>query len=114
MKIEKELKSKINYLFDILKKNNVDQITISFYGSGDDGNMEFNDIVGEINLDEPTIYDISLEELICNISDHILDKKGIDYANGAGNNGVIVYTVEGKQIDMEYQVIQNAEYSFNV
>lgn len=114
MKIEKELKSKINYLFDILGKNNVDKMTINFYGSGDDGNMEVSDIAGEINLEEPTIYDATLWELICDITDRILDKKGIDYANGQGNSGCVVYTVEGKQVDMEYLVTKDAEYSFNV
>lgn len=126
MKIEKELKSKINYLFDILGKNNVDKMTISFYGSGDDGNMEVCSVISSknthdrtdvdcvINLDEPTIYDATLWELICDITDSILDKKGIDYANGQGNSGCVVYTVEGKQVDMEYLVTKDAEYSFNV
>lgn len=126
MKIEKELKSKINYLFDILGKNNVDKITISFYGSGDDGNMEVGSVISNknthdrtdvdcvINLDEPTIYDVTLWELICDITDRVLDKKGVDYANGQGNSGCVVYTVEGKQVDMEYLVTKDAEYSFNV
>lgn len=116
MKIEKELKSKINYLFDILKKNDVKELTISFYGSGDDGTMEVSDIRshGELNLEEPTIYDLDLRDLIYNISDHILDKRGVDYENGHGNNGCIIYTVEGKQVDMEYLVTKDAEYSFNV
>ena len=126
MKIEKDLKNKINYLFDILGKNNVDKMNISFYGSCDDGNMEVDSVISSknthdrtdvdcaINLDEPTIYDCNLWELICDITDRILDKKGVDYANGQGNSGCVVYTVEGKQVDMEYLVTEDAEYSFNV
>ena len=120
MKLKKEIKDKINYLFDVLDKNGIGTMTVSFYGSGDDGNMEVSELLDKenvwknLNTDEPTIYDCDLWELICFVSDHILDQKGIDYANGQGNNGCISYSVNDKTIDIGYQVITDAEYKFSV
>lgn len=127
MKLQKEIKNKINYLFDILDKNGVVSMVVNFYGSGDDGNMEISDIIDknknqkEIDLDEPTIYDngykgghITLWELICEVNDSILDEKEVDYCNNSGNNGCVVFTVEGKKVHMEYQVISDVEYDFEI
>ena len=136
MKLAKELKERINYLFDIFNKNNIQSVEVTFYGSGDDGDMELGDVIlndpeGKVvyaehdymNWDEPTIFKfehrvanehISLYELLTSVSDFLLDQKGIDYCNGSGNNGRITYTIKDKQVHMDYVVKRDAEYSFNV
>lgn len=113
-------------MFDIFDKNNIKEVTINFYGSGDDGNMEMGDVLvnsdddkirfaGDFNWDEPTIFgDINLYDLIREVSDTLLDKKGIDYANGNGNEGCITYTVKNKDVSMSYLITEDAEYNFSV
>jgi hypothetical protein len=122
MKINKEYKEKVNYLFDILSKNGIDEVQVSFYGSGDDGNMELSETYPdkkEFSWDEPTIFSIgkinyTLYDLVINISDYILEMKCIDYANGDGNRGSIYYNIKERKVDMEYLVTHDEEYSFNI
>ena len=119
MKLDNKIKNMINYLFKILEENKICELGVSFYGSGDDGNMEI-DAPSCLNLKEPTIFPLNdahvhnLDDLILEISDYILDKKSIDYSNGAGNNGAIVYTTEGKKVTINYLVTKDAEYNFSV
>ena len=122
MKINKEYKEKVNYLFDILSKNGIDEVQVSFYGSGDDGNMELSEThpdKKEFSWDEPTIFwrwesNYTLYDLIANISDYFLDSKCIDYANGDGNRGSIYYNIKERKVDMEYLVTHEEEYSFDI
>jgi hypothetical protein len=139
MKLEKELKSRLNYLFDIFERNNILEVQINFYGSGDDGNMEVGHALlnpppgppsefkfaDDVIWDEPTIFNdpryppsenvlINLGDLVREVSNDLLDKKGIDYVNGNGNEGSITYTVKGKDVSMAYLVTEDAEYNFSV
>lgn len=132
MKLNKEVKQKINYLFDVFEKNGVETVQINFYGSGDDGNMELGEVVykkpvkGEINWDEPTIFEtgcdpclvdyqnFDLYKLTIHVSDWMLSEKDIDYCNGQGNSGCIFYNVDEKSVKMEYVVTNDAEYEFSV
>lgn len=134
MVLDKELKEKINYLFAVLDKNDVKEVRIDFYGSGDDGNMELgetfdksstdkNFVRGSVNWDEPTIFDrnsycgttnMSLYELITDVSDHLLDMKGVDYSNGDGNQGCVVFDVVEKQVNLSYIVRQDEECSIKI
>lgn len=128
MKLNKENKQKINYIFDVLKQNKINVLIVRFFGSGDDGNMEIDSYDGpEIDLDEPTIFvesvykdgkyqpdNISLEQVIYIVSDYMLDEKGIDYANGNGNDGTITFTVSNRNVSMNYLVTDTEEYEFSV
>lgn len=125
MKIDKDLKDKLNYLFDIFDKNNLLEVNVNFYGSGDDGNMELGHALlrsedkkiryaDDLNWDEPTIFNDSLHELLLDVSDFLLDKKCIDYRNGNGNQGNITYTVKDKNVFMSYLVTEDAEYEFSL
>jgi hypothetical protein len=129
MKLKKEYKDKINYLFDVLKKNDIKVLDVNFSGSGDEGNMEINGHDGpdNVNFDEPTIFQddiwsngsykkdyVPLEELIYNVADYVLNERGVDYANGNGNDGTVYFEVEKRQISMTYLVTTDERYSFNV
>ena len=67
-----------------------------------------------LTMCEPTIFQDDLEDLIFDVAVHILDKRGIDYANGFGNEGNVYFEVEKKQISMNYLVTTDECYSFNV
>ena len=126
MKLNKEIKQKVNYIFDILEKNKVNVLVVRFFGSGDDGNMEIDSYDGpEIDLDEPTIFvesvykngryepdNVGLEHVIFIFSEYMLDEKGIDYANGNGNDGTITFTVSNRNVSMSYLVTHDEEYEF--
>lgn len=116
MKLKKDIKDKINYIFDVLKKNDIKVLDVSFSGSGDEGNMKIDGHDGpdHVCFNEPTIFQNDLEELICDVAEHILDKRGIDYVNGFGNEGTVYFEVEKKQISMNYLVTTDECYSFNV
>lgn len=128
MKLNKENKQKINYIFDILEQNKINVLVVRFFGSGDDGNMEIDSYDGpEIDLDEPTIFvesvfkngkyepdNVSLEHVIFSVCDYMLDSKGIDYANGNGNDGTISFTVSNRNVSMNYLVTDTKEYEFSV
>lgn len=128
MKLNKDNKQKINYIFDVLEQNKINVLIVRFFGSGDDGNMEIDSYDGpEIDLDEPTIFvesvykagkyepdNASLEQLIFNVCDYMLNTKGIDYANGNGNDGTISFTVRNRNVSMNYLVTDTEEYEFSV
>lgn len=128
MKLKKEIKQRINYIFDILQENKINVLVVRFFGSGDDGNMEIDSYDGpEIDTTEPTIFlgdtwkngkyekdNITLEQVIYDVCDYMLDQKGIDYANGNGNDGTISFTVKDKQVSMNYLVTDTEEYEFTV
>lgn len=124
MKLEKDIKNKINYIFDVLDKNKIKNVCVDFSGGGDDGNMEIASHDGDLKDEdifwiEPTIFGgerynyssnkmeksfYELQELILTVSEILLDYKGIDYANGNGNDGSICFDVKKKEINMFYQV----------
>lgn len=124
MKLEKNIKNKINYIFDVLDKNKIKNVCVDFSGGGDDGNMEIASHDGDLKDEdifwtEPTIFGgerynyssnkmensfYELQELILEVSEILLDYKGIDYANGNGNDGSICFDVKKKEINMFYQV----------
>lgn len=128
MKLNKENKQKINYIFDVLKQNKINVLIVRFFGSGDDGNMEIDSYDGpEIDLDEPTIFvesvykngtyqpdNVGLEHVIFSVCDYMLDSKGVDYANENGNEGTISFTVSNKNVSMNYLVTHDEEYEFSV
>jgi len=128
MKLNKENKQKINYIFDILEQNKINVLIVRFFGSGDDGNMEIDSYDGpEIDLSEPTIFvesvykngtyqpdNVGLEHVIFSVCDYMLDSKGIDYANGNGNDGTISFTVKNRNVSMNYLVTDTEEYEFSV
>jgi hypothetical protein len=127
MKLHKEYKDKINYIFDVLKKNDIKVLDVRFSGSGDEGNIEIDghDGPNHVDFDEPTIFQdkegfykkedyFPLEELIYSVCDYVLNERGVDYANGNGNDGAVYFEVEKRQISMTYLVTTDERYSFNV
>ena len=58
-----ERKKRIKYIFDILEKNDCENLTIQYSGGGDDGQMEISDFSStnddkvRMSLDEPTIFE---------------------------------------------------------
>ena len=124
MKLEKDIKNKINYIFDVLDKNKIKNVCVDFSGGGDDGNMEIASHDGDLKDEdifwtEPTIFGgerynyssnkmeksfYELQELILEVSEILLDYKGVYYANVNGNDGSICFDVKKKEINMFYQV----------
>lgn len=124
MKLEKDIKNKINYIFDVLDKNIIKNVCVDFSGGGDDGTMEIASHDGDVKDEdifwtEPTIFEdqkynyaarkmeksfFELQELILYVCEILLDYKGVDYMNGNGNDGSICFDVKKKEINMFYQV----------
>lgn len=121
--------AKCAYLFDALKKNGVRSIEMSFSGSGDDGQMEWQNVdyikEDDGKWDNLTIFNsygnaghhpgggydprLTLGQLVEEISEGVIDFYGIDYQNDEGNNGSIVFDVETGRISTTYQVYETKE-----
>lgn len=126
-----ELTAKCAYLFDTLKKNGVRRIEMSFSGSGDDGQVEWQNVdyipytlppikEDHDNWDDPTIFNsygnvkLTLGELVDEITEGVIDFYGVDYQNDEGNSGSVVFNVETGRISTTYQVYQTKEESLYI
>jgi hypothetical protein len=119
-----DLTAKCAYLFDTLKKNGVRSIEMSFSGSGDDGQMEWQnvDYIKEYDgsWDDLTIFNsygnvkLTLGELVDEITEGVIDFYGVDYQNDEGNSGSVVFDVETGRISTTYQVYQTKEESLYI
>ena len=121
-----ERKKRIKYIFDILEKNDCENLTIQYSGGGDDGQMEnsdfstTNDDKVRMSLDEPTIFEsmyyanenMDLFHLLEEIAESLLNKLGVDWVNGNGSCGEVYFDVKKKTVTVGYQVMEEKEAVF--
>ena len=121
-----ERKKRIKYIFDILEKNDCENLTIQYSGGGDDGQMELsgfsstNDDKVRMSLDEPTIFNslcyvdenMDLYHLLEEISENLLNKLDVDWVNGQGSCGEVYFDVKKKTVTVGYQVMEEKEAVF--
>jgi len=127
-----DITAKCAYLFDTLKKHGIKYIEVNFQGGGDDGQMDWGSVgyaTKDISLEEsqsiwesPTIFcwgggmsggkdkgNITIGELVDEISEGIVDFYDIDYCNNEGNNGGVLFNIETGKITTRYQVYETKE-----
>ena len=121
-----ERKKRIKYIFDILEKNDCENLTIQYSGGGDDGQMEISDFSStnddkvRMSLDEPTIFEsmyyanenMDLFHLLEEIAESLLNKLGVDWVNGNGSCGEVYFDVKKKTVTVGYQVMEEKEAVF--
>ena len=121
-----ERKKRIKYIFDILEKNDCENLTIQYSGGGDDGQMEIydfsstNDDKVRMSLDEPTIFEsmyysdenMDLFHLLQEIAESLLNKLGVDWVNGNGSCGDVYFDAKKKTVTVGYQVMEEKEAVF--
>ena len=121
-----ERKKRIKYIFDILEKNDCENLTIQYSVGGDDGQMEIyyfsstNDDKVRMSLDEPTIFEsmyyanenMDLFHLLEEIAESLLNKLGVDWVNGNGSCGEVYFDVKKKTVTVGYQVMEEKEAVF--
>jgi hypothetical protein len=121
-----ERKKRIKYIFDILEKNDCENLTIQYSGGGDDGQMELSDFSSKnddkmrMSLDEPTIFEsmyyanenLDLFHLLEEIAENLLNKLDVDWVNGNGSCGEVYFDVKKKTVTVGYQVVEEKEAVF--
>ena len=121
-----ERKNRIKYIFDILVKNNCENVTIRYSGGGDDGQMELSDFSSKnddkfrITLKEPTIFEsmyyanenLTFHHLLEETSENLLNQLGVDWVNGNGSCGEVFFDVKSKNVVVGYQVMEEKEAIF--
>jgi hypothetical protein len=118
-KREKYIKKHKEIVFDVLKNNHIESIVLTFQGGGDDGQFYIDSVnaddkdKAELFLEEPIPqYEIenikfvcpTVENAIMDLCNEILYFKDIDYSNGDGNNGDIVFDVKERKIAITYEI----------
>lgn len=106
------------YMFETLKKHGVNYLEVTFYGSGDDGQLDFGS-VGFVdkskekenpNLwDEETIFGNDLGSLVEEVAGGVIDFYDIDYCNNEGNDGSIFFDISSGRITTNYRIHTRAE-----
>jgi len=123
--MDADLTSKCAYLFETLKKANIQRITYEFCGSGDDGQMDMTQCVYadesyplSFEWDAHTIFSIphclplralTFIELTEDVVDGILIHYDIDFTNGEGNQGSITLDILEGKITTSYRVRKQKE-----
>lgn len=121
-----ERKKRIKYIFDILEKNDCENLTIQYSGGGDDGQMELSNFSSKdddkvrMSLDEPTIFEsmyyanenLDLFHLLEEIAENLLNKLDVDWVNGNGSCGEVFFDAKNKKITVGYQVVEEKEAVF--
>lgn len=118
-KREKYINKYKEVIFDVLKNNHIQSIVLTFQGGGDDGQFYIDSVnaddtvkdKADLFLEEPIPqYEIenikfpTVENAIMDLCYEILFFKDIDYANGDGNNGDIVFDVKERKIAVTYEI----------
>jgi|688.fasta_scaffold65925_3 hypothetical protein len=126
------IQEKKKIILDILDQNDVETLEISFNGQGDDGTMYVESVklkdgkyVGEnhpacIALQEPCpqyntqdgYEQENLHDSILDFCDKCLSAKDIDWVNGNGSDGIILFHVSKREVNMEYRISQYDDVSF--
>ena len=131
MRLTKEdRKVRLKYIFDVLDKNKCSEFCLSFSGGGDDGTMDVNGwettaedketqnkIIRQC-LDEPVIFedftqDQSFYNLLEDAGERFLHDLDVDWVNGMGNSGGIIFDVKNRKVRVTYQIIEDAETEFD-
>jgi len=127
-KREEFIKKSKEIVFDLLEENGIGQITYTFEGQGDDGNFYMDEIIHvdetllpneescKLFLEEPfpqyglneNRYDKTfiptVDDALNDLCNEILYLKNIDYCNGEGNSGNLVFDVKKREISITYYV----------
>lgn len=118
-------------LFDILKKNNVESVFVSFDGSGDSGGFDTVELTPETTqplLEETAIgfswssrhfpvpreSDPSLKDAIEIICYDILHIKHLGWETNEGSYGTFEFDVEKRKIRLEFKERTVSEYNHEI
>lgn len=127
-----DIQEKKKIILDILDQNDVETLEISFNGQGDDGTMYVDCVklkdgkyVGEnhparIALQEPCpqyntqdrYEQENLHDSILNFCDKCLSAYNLDWVNGIGSDGLVVFHVSKREVHMQYRISHYDDVSF--
>ena len=126
--MDADLTAKCAYIFKKLKADRVKSVSVSFSGSGDDGTLEINDwdVVDNTHvydpMDDTTPFSsrysgntkLTIDDLISDISEEILNFYDVDYCNNYGNDGYIFFDIENGKIETQYKAYRDVTESLYI
>jgi len=126
--MDADLTAKCAYIFKRLNADKIKSVSVSFSGGGDDGTLEISDwdVVDKTHVYDPMDYitpfswhsasdtKLTIDELISNISEEILNFYGVDYCNNEGNEGYIFFDIENGKIETQYRTYSSATESLYI